>query len=641
MFDFFRSRDKAVRYLLTGLLAIVALSMVTYLIPGSGQSMGGGLEDETVAKVCDDKITVREVQFTLQAQLKGKQIPPEMMVHFVPEFINQMISERAMACQAGRMGFEITEEDTAKAIRSMLPQLFQAGFNRDQYEAFLAQQGLTIAEFETNVHKQVSLNKLRSLVLEGMIVTPDEVEKEYRRRNEKAKVDYVVIKPDDFRSKVTVTAADTEAYFKANGAGYRIPEKRAFDIVVIEEVKIAEGLQLADADLRKMYEASKERYRTPDRLKIRHILLKTTGKPKDEVAKIEAKANDLLKQIKGGADFGELAKKNSEDPGSAVKGGELDWVTKGQTVANFEKTAFALKPKELSGVITTEYGFHILQLLEREDARLKPFDEVKGALAVEGHKQAVVDRLQLMADKAHTDFVKNPLGGEGIAKQYSGDYYRVDAAGANDPIPGVGLSAELGNAVGLLAKGGVTPVIAVPGNKLVMAALRDIIAARPAQLNEVEAQVKETVIGQKMQEMAKQKEKEIGDRLKAGADLATLAKELGTAVKSTPEFGPDGQAEGIGSAQYLSDAFTRKIGDVIGPISISGQTFVVKLTAKSEADMSKLPPEREGLVTSLKSKKAGERRELFEDGLVQEMIREGKLKRNDAVIKRIVSGFRS
>ena len=282
-----------------------------------------------------------------------------------------------------------------------------------------------------------------------------------------------------------------------------------------------------------------------------------------------------------------------------------------------------------------------MQLLEREDARLKPFDEVKAALATEGRKQAVNDRLQAMADKAHADLVKNPLGAEGIAKQYSGDFYHVDGAGPNDPIPGVGLSAELGNAVGTLAKGGVSSVIAVPGNKLVMAAVRDIIAARPAQLNEVESQVRGAVTGQKMQEMAKQKAKEIGDRVKGGADLAALAKELGTTVKSTPEFGPDGQAEGIGSAQYLSEAFTRKVGDVIGPLSISDQTFVVKVTAKSEADMSRLPAEREGLVTSLKSKKAGERRELFEDGLVQELIREGKLKRNDDVIKKLVSGFRS
>ena len=179
------------------------------------------------------------------------------------------------------------------------------------------------------------------------------------------------------------------------------------------------------------------------------------------------------------------------------------------------------------------------------------------------------------------------------------------------------------------------------GNKLVIAAVRDIIPARPALINEVEGQVREAVIGQKMQEMAKQKAKEIGDRVKAGADLATLAKELGTTVKSSPEFGPDGQAEGIGSAQYLTDAFTHKVGDLIGPVSISDQTFVLRVAAKTEADMSRLPSERDGIVTSLKAKKSGERRELFEDGLVQEMIREGKLKRNDDVIKRLISGFRS
>ena len=109
---------------------------------------------------------------------------------------------------------------------------------------------------------------------------------------------------------------------------------------------------------------------------MRHILLKTTEKPQDEIPKIRAKIEDILKQIKGGADFAALAKKNSEDPGSAVKGGDLDWVTRGQTVKNFEQTAFSLKPKELSGIVQTEYGFHIIQVMEKQDAQS---EELRGS----------------------------------------------------------------------------------------------------------------------------------------------------------------------------------------------------------------------------------------------------------------------
>ena len=125
------------------------------------------------------------------------------------------------------------------------------------------------------------------------------------------------------------------------------------------------------------YNSHKDQYRTPERVHARHILLSTTNKPKDEIPKIQAKAEDLLKQIRGGADFAQLAQKNSEDPGSAAKGGDLGWVVRGQMVKNFEDTVFALKPKEVSNVMTTEYGFHIIQVLEKEPARLRPLDEVK------------------------------------------------------------------------------------------------------------------------------------------------------------------------------------------------------------------------------------------------------------------------
>ena len=171
--------------------------------------------------------------------------------------------------------------------------------------------------------------------------------------------------------------------------------------------------------MRRAYEQNKDRYRVPERVKARHILLMTQGKPKEDEAKAKAKAEDLLKQLKAGADFAELAKKNSDDPGSKDKGGDLDWVVRGQTVPEFENALFALKPKEISGVVKTQYGFHIIQALEKEQAHLKTLDEVKPELLAELRNQMGQNAVQApMLDNAEAALKKDPGQVDQIAAEY-------------------------------------------------------------------------------------------------------------------------------------------------------------------------------------------------------------------------------
>lgn len=642
MFDLFRSRAKAVRYLLGALLVLVALSMVITLIPGFGGS--GPADDPVVAVIGDEDLTVREVQLNIQAALRGRTIPPELVATYVPQYINQMIAERALAYQARRLGFEVTEADLAQAIQSMFPQMFQDGkfVGRDAYQTFLSQQNMSIAEFESNVRKQMLLTRLRNIVLEGVLVTPGEIEAEFRNKSEQIQVDYVGFRPALLRAQVQVSPQEIQTRFQKDAPAYRIPEKRSFQIVIVDEARVSAGLDVPDLELRRAYEANKDRYRTPERVHVRHILLKTTEKPKEEVDKIRKRAEDLLKQIRGGADFAALASKNSEDPGSAAKGGDLDWVTRGQTVKSFEDTAFSLKPKELSNVITTEYGFHILQLIEKQEPRVKPFEEVKGELASENKRQAVIEKVQISADQIREQLVKSPQQAAEIARKFDAQLVAVDKAGAGDPIPEVGANQDFSEAVRALQKGQVTPIIQLPGNKLVVAVLTDITPSRQAELGEVEKQVREQLLNEKSRDLAKQKGQEAAQRLGGVAgDLKKLAQMTGGEFKSTAPFGRMSAAEGIGASSYVLEAFSKPVGSVLGPIQAAENFFIVKVTGRIEADMTKLPAERDELATQIKRKKAGERRELFDDGVVAALIREGKLKIHENAVRRLVGAYRT
>ena len=224
---------------------------------------------------------------------------------------------------------------------------------------------------------------------------------------------------------------------------------------------------------------------------VRHILLKTTGMDAKQEAAVKAKADDVVKQLRAGANFADMVKKYSEDPGSAAKGGEYDGVVKGQMVPEFEKAAFSLKVNEISDPIKTTYGYHILQVLKHEQAQLKPFNDVKAQLAAEYKKQRVSDLMQQLSDKAQAALTKDPLHPDKVAADLGLQYVKADNVGPGDPVPEIGVNKEFQEAIASLKKGDVTQEVQVAANKIVMAVCLGETPSHPAALEEVESKVRD------------------------------------------------------------------------------------------------------------------------------------------------------
>ena len=409
MFDLFRSRDKAVRILLGGLLVLVAFSMLTYLVPNYNNGSTGS--DTVVAEVGKDTITLAETQRLIQATVRGRQLPTEILPTYIPQMVEQMVTERAMAMEAERLGLQVTDAEMADAIRQMVPSLFPDGkfVGKEAYAGMLAQQNMTIDQFESDLRRQVAITRLRDIALEGIVVTQAEIEAAFRKKNEKIKVEFVRLTADKYKAESQPSEQEIEAFFNANTSRYTAAEKKNLTLLIADQAKMEAVANPTDADLQRLYSQNQEAFRTPERVKARHILLKTQGKPAAEEAAIKAKGESLLKQIKGGADFAKLAKENSDDTGSAVNGGELgDWITHGQMVPEFDKAIFSLKPGETSDLVKTVYGYHIVQTLARQDGGVRSFAEVKPELAAQWKKQRVNDLMQLASDKAQAALQKDP-----------------------------------------------------------------------------------------------------------------------------------------------------------------------------------------------------------------------------------------
>ena len=641
MFDLFRSREKSVRILLGGLLVVVALSMLTYLVPS--YNTGNVTDDTVVATVGQDAITSREVQHLIQNTMRGRQLPAELVPTYVPQIIDQMITARALAYEATRLGFQVTDEQLRAAIQQSIPDLFPDGkfVGKDTYAAMLAQQELSIPEFENDLRRQVLITRLKEVAAEGTIVTEEEIERAFQERNEKIKVQWVKLTPDKFKKEVNPTAEDLRSYFKANQARYTEPQKKNLVILIADQAKIAQTVNPTDADLLKGYNQNPDAFRIPERDQVRHILLKTQGKPPADDAKIKAQAEDILKQIKAGGNFADLAKKYSEDTVSAAKGGDLGWVQRGQTVPEFERVAFSLKPGETSGLVKTEYGYHIIQVMAHEQGRLQPFEQVKAQL-VQGWKTEHVSRMmQEISDRAQTEFQKDTAHPEKVAAEFDMQVVHADGIAPGKPVPEIGTNADFDQSIADLAVGKVSQPVALPGDKLALALVTGIVPPRPDTFEEVESQVRDAIIQGRLATAVQNHAKELADKVKAGGDLAQLAKAMGVEAKTSADFGRAGNVEGLGSASYLLQAFPKPVGAVVGPIGMPDGTVVAKVVSHTPADLSQLPAQRSSIRDEIKSQKARDRDTLFEAGVRDELKRAGKLKYHQNVINRLVAQYRS
>jgi len=642
MFDLFRSRDKAVRILLGGLLLVVAISMLTYLVPNydTGSSGSGAV----VATVGSDQITSADVQKMVQNTMRGKQLPPEMLPIYLPQLVDEMITNRAMSYEAARLGFEVSDNDLRSAIQQMVPSLFPDGHfvGKDMYAAMLAQQQLSIADFETDLRRQIMITRLKDVAIEGSVVTPVEIENAYKRKYEKIKIQYVKLTTDRFKKDVAPTDADMRSYYQANIAKYQTPERKNLVILVADQAKLEQTLNPADADLQKMYNQNQAQYHKPETANVRHILFMTQGKPPADEPKIKAQAEDVLKQIKAGTvKFEDMVKKYSEDPGSKDKGGEYPGVQHGQMAPEFDEATFKQKPGDLA-LVKTSYGYHILQVESRDAAHQQTFDEVKGQLAADWKKARVSEAQQAISDKAQTSLAKDPMHPDKVAADLHMEVVHADNVEPNKPIPDIGASPDFDQAIAALKQGEVSQAVALPGNKVAVAEVVAVVPPRPSTFDEVKDQIRDTMIQARLTVKVRDTAKELADKAKAmGGDLEKAAKSMGLEVKTTDAFNRTDTPAGFGSANYIAQNFSSPDNTIAGPVLMPDGTVVAKVLQHIPADLSTLPAERVAIRDQIKTQKAKQRDELFEAGLKQRLIQEGKIKIHQNVINSIIAGYRT
>src|SRR5277367_4758314 len=378
--------------------AILGGGMLLYLIPQGPNTGSDTSASDTVATVGDQKVTMAEVRQELSQIQQRSEVVPQLIPYYTQQILQQLVFQKELEYEAKRLGITVSDQERADRIRQFLPTAFNGDsfVGMDRYTQEVATRfQLTVPVFEELIRQGLLEEKFRKLVTDGISASPEELQQAFRDRNEKIKLDYVLIKPEELELKIVPTEEEIKAYYEKNRASYQLPERRVVRYTLVDINQLRQAVHVSDDQLKAQYQQNIAQYQVQNRVHAQHILLTTVGKTSAEVEEIRQKAEDILKQVKKGGNFSDLAKKYSEDPGSKDKGGDLGFITQGQTVPEFEKAAFTLEPGQVSDLVKTQYGFHILKALENEPAHTKPFEEVRDSLRA--------PMVLAQADKASSD----------------------------------------------------------------------------------------------------------------------------------------------------------------------------------------------------------------------------------------------
>jgi peptidyl-prolyl cis-trans isomerase D len=477
--------------------------------------------------------------------------------------------------------------------------------------------------------------KFHQLVTDAITVSPDEIQREFLRRNEKVQIEYALIKPADLASTIQPSDAELSEYYSKHVGQYQVPEKRSARYALLDLNRLRGTAQASDAALHAYYNAHVEDYMVANRVHVEHILFKTIGKTDAEIAEIRQKAEDVLKKAKSGANFEDLAKKFSEDDATKPKGGDLGWIIEGQTVPEFQQAAFTLPKGSISDLVKTQYGFHIIKVLDHESAHTKTFDEVRNTIQpVVLEEQVTAQANKISGDMAAAVRQSNHQPLDDVAKKFNLQLGESAPAAATDPVSAFGNSAELRAALFQLRPGELSqPIQTSQGDVIVTP--KDIVPAHQGTLAEVRDRVLADYQKDKSLELAQSKAAELSKLAQGGEALDKAAKSLNLTTKTSDSFSRTGSVPDVGAGTLIESAFTMPVNQVSAPKLVAGNWLVYRIVGHEPVIQNELILQADQIRQQLLQAKQNAAYDAFKTALEDRLKKEGKLTINADAMKRL------
>jgi peptidyl-prolyl cis-trans isomerase D len=638
MLKIMRDSFQHLKWILIFIVALFILFVFVDWGAGGAQSRKGDVG--FAARVNGDTVSVQDYTraevFTekrLEEQY-GQPVNDQMrqMLGIPRGVMNQLIDQALLVQQAEKLHLAATPEEVRKKILE-IPVLNPNGqfVGADLYRRYITGSlgYATVSDFEREIERDLTITKIESALENSVSVPPQQAEAEYRRNTESAKVRYVLLPTDRVLSSIRVTPTDVEAFYRANPTRYTHGDQRSVKYLIADLAQIRSRMMIDTAQLQAEYEKNKEAFKGKEAVHAQHILIKVApnATPQEDAA-AKARADALVAQLRAGADFATLAKANSADPGSAVKGGDVGFFERGQMVPEFEQKAFALNPGEIGEPVKTQFGYHILKVLEKRPAGYKPFEEVRGQLMMQlvGQRAKSDAREQIASVRARVNQVK-PKSDDQVRNMTSATiaYDNAQWFGKNDPITGFGRLPALTEWAFSAKQGDWGPIIDTPRGPMIPW----LVGSRGAgvtPLDEIRPKVEADGRGEKARAAAVSA---LAQNLPA-ASIDELGKKLGIEVKETSlsrnGFSPSfsGNIDALVTA-----ALSAQIGQVKGPIQVDQGAVAFQVAEQKKFEPAEFAKLRDMYLQSLRQDQARKLR----NSLLEQLRKSSKIEINEKLLQ--------
>ena len=584
-------------------LGLVVLAFVFLYVPGFlDETAVTGVPNNVLAQVGEHEITVAQFRQVYLAQVQqyrlqtSGELSEEVLrsLGIDRQILQGLINRYAALTEADRLGLTVSDAEVRERILS-LPGLQENGqfIGEQRVQQLLRMESppMTLIQYQEEIRANILLERLQALVTNWITVSDEDVAEEHRRRNEKVKVEVVAFRGDDYREQVEVTDEDIQLLYDEESIEYQVPEKRKLRFLLIDEPAIFESITPTDAELQEYYDSNISQYSTPIQVRPSQILLRTEGA---EEADVQARAEALVADARGGADFAELARQHSDDEETAEKGGDLGLLDRGFMLPELEAVAFELDVGDVSDPVRSSFGFHIFTVTEKQDESIQPLDDVRETIANTLKQERASSRSSALAQAIAAE-VSTVEELETAASARGFEVQETGFVAPGEPILGLGMASNVSAQASQMEPGEVEGPLSTPTGPVFVTVVDRQDAFIPP-LEDVRAEVREEVLSRKALTLAREKATEAAATLREAddfgeaaraAELAVGTSELITRGSAFPEVGSNAALEAL--------AFELAVGGVSDAIEVGNASAVVHVVERQGVTPAELEESRETL----------------------------------------------
>lgn len=598
MLDVLRKRKRS--WIITFLLGLIIVVFIAFY----GGNKLGDEASRDVAEVNGELITQREFAIHYQKALERYRdmlktsLTPELekSLNLRGTLLEELIQKKLVLQEARSLGLATTDEDLVRAISQVPDFQVNGRFNKDRYLQLLRANRLSPAQFEEEQREQLTIQRLYSIILDGVQVTEREVRDRYEVEQERINLNFIRLPLTNYLAEATATEEEIKKFYERSKETVKEPLKVQVEYVSYPFERFSSAVRISDNEIEDYYQANREaKFRHPKEAKARYILVRAGADAKQK-AEAQTRANRILTEARGGKDFAQLAKKESDDSTSA-KGGEIGWLTQAQLPAPLDKAVFSLAKGEISNVIETPTGFHIIKV---EDIREEKTESLKDAraeitrtLKAEKSKREAAKIADLSREKAlaGTDFGK-------IAQESGASVAVTRPFSSGEILPEIGQAPDFYKTALASRSNEVSPVIEGT-NAYYLLKIKQRTEPAVPPLDTVRPKIEKTLKESKAREALVQKAKGLLDQLKKDKDIANVARENKLKLEETgwflrnasqlPKIGELSEARAGGIALSAQKPFPDKI------YTQNDAAYIVAFKGSQGADMERFAKEKEVL----------------------------------------------